>query len=259
MQQTPTTWQYLLDLVTKSKLKAASESKDPAFRARQEKYYTDLKESECAFSKPVRKGDLWYVTITCRGRGFQLQDLPYKTGTLFPMVKPMANYVMEPSSVAVNTMTGLYYVMSNEHLHLQVHPQSNLWEALKMTGYEFSPSQFTTTMFEGRNEELAADGFIDIKDTVVSGRIYVSYLQKRAEKVEDPKPPVADPVIPPVETGVEGEGTAPKLDGGVDEFKEPEGETQPEAPVEEKAEEKQQPQNQQNQQNKNQQQNQKRK
>lgn len=198
MQQTPSPWQYLLDIVIKSKLAAAAASKDPAFRARQEKYYTDLKEDQCEFSTPVRKGDNWYVTITCRERGFQLVDLPYKTGALFPMVKPMANYVLEPSSIAINTMTGLYYVMSNEHLHLQVHPQSNIWEALKMTGYEFAPKHFVTNMYEQRNEELAADGHIDINHSVVTGRIYISYLQKHAEKVEDPK--VEIPVEPPVET-----------------------------------------------------------
>lgn len=225
MQQTPTPWQYLLDIVIKSKLAAAAASKDPAFRARQERYYTDLKEDQCEFSKPVRKGENWYVTITCRERGFQLVDLPYKTGTLFPMVKPMANYVLEPESIAINTMTGLYYVMSNENLHLQVHPQSNIWEALKMTGYEFAPNHFVTKMYEQRNEELAADGHIDINHSVVTGRIYISYLQKHAEKVEDPKPEA--PVELPVETV---EKDLPPVEEEKEEVVETQEEKQEEAP-----------------------------
>lgn len=226
MQQTPTPWQYLLSIVTKSKLAAAATSKDPAFRARQERYYTDLQESECVFSRPIKSGESWLVDVTCRGRGFQLKGLPYKTGTLVPMFKPMTNIMVKKEALDLNTMTGVYFVMENEQLHLLVHPQSNIWEALKMTGYEFSPSQFSTEVYPERNDLLKADGHVDIKDTVVSGRIYISYIQKPPVKVT-PEPEA--PVIPPVET-VE---TKPEVAEKV-EVKPEDQETEQSAPVEEK-------------------------
>lgn len=185
MQQNPTCNQYLLNIFTESKLKAALSLKDPAARAKQEKFYTDVKETECIFTRPVLKDGKWAVDITCAGRGWKYQGLRYNTGKLLGLVNAKANYTIEREKLRTQTVTGLYYAVDKDTLHLVVQPQSNIWEALLMTGYRFDPKEFSVHEYPNRDEALLADGHVDIRNTVVAGRIYITHVARHqvVEKV----------------------------------------------------------------------------
>lgn len=209
MRKVPTTWQYLLDIITKVRLDTAAKSKDPAWRAKQERYYKGLSEDECTFSRPTRPADAsgkWEVDITCKGRGWKLEKVRYNTGTIFGMTRAASNYMVREEGLETQNVTGLYWLVGSERLHLLAHPQSNIWEALQLTGYEFSPAQFTTEIYPSRNVELRADGHIDIKDSVVAGRIYLSYVQHQ------PQPSTVAPVESPLESILKREPEAVKVE-----------------------------------------------
>lgn len=215
MQQTPTPWQFLLDIISAAKLKAAETIQNPIAREAAIKKYKDLREGECKFSTPIKNkttAGAWLVDITVAGRGFKLESVAYKTGTIIGMSKPNANVMLMAETLDLSTTTGLYFVEQTQQLHLLVHPQSNIWEALQMTGYQFSPKQFQAVQYDTRNTDLKADGHIDISDSVVAGRVYVSFIQRSVEKA-----PVSE-VIPPEEAGlpinVEGLEQA-KVDAGL--------------------------------------------
>lgn len=178
MNKLPTCNQYLLDIFTSAKLKAAANIKDPAQRAKQEKFYTDVKEDECTFSRPVMKDGKWSVDITCVARGWKYEGLRYNTGSLPALVAPKSNYTIAVEKLRNQTITGLYFAVDKETLHLVLQPHSNIWEALRMTGYEFSPNEFSVTNYNSRDEVKVADGHIDIRNTVVAGRIYITNVAR---------------------------------------------------------------------------------
>lgn len=184
MQQNPTCYQYLLNIFTQSKLDIAAKLKDPAARAKQERFYTGVKETECVFTRPVLKDGKWSVDITCAGRGWKYQGLRFNTGGLLGLVGPKANYTIELNRLRSQTVTGLYYAVDKETLHLVVQPQSNIWEALQMTGYSFSPSEFSVVDYEARDEKILADGHVDIRNNIVAGRVYITHVARHAFKPE---------------------------------------------------------------------------
>lgn len=204
MRTLPTCNQYLLDIFTTAKLKAAASLKDPAARAKQEKFYTDVKEDECVFTRPILKDGKWSVDITCAGRGWKYVGLRYNTGTLQTLTAPKSNYTLSVEKLRAQTVTGLYYAVDRETLHLVLHPQSNIWEALRMTGYEFDPTDFSVHDYEQRDEVLVADGHIDIRNTIVAGRIYITHPARHqvdnSVKAFAEAPVVADPVAVVEET-----------------------------------------------------------
>lgn len=216
MSTLKTPFQYLLDLTGAARINAAKATGDKAAIAKAERFYLDLKESECEFTKPFKNvlaGNKWQTDVTVRTRGFKIPALRYNTGTLSPMIRPNANIMANKSSLDLSTVTGLYHVYETEADHLLVHPNSNIFEALKMTGYVFENSEYEITWFPARDENQKADGYVDIKHSVVSGRVYLSIVQKEVNKDNAPAPKDVAPVTPVQVKGVVEETSAPVAEG----------------------------------------------
>lgn len=182
MTKTPTIMQYLVDLVAKSKLQAAYASGDADLIAKQEKYYKGLSESEVTFTKPFNSaltGGKWQTTMTCKSRGFQITKLTYNTGTIKALTAAVIQGMAQKSSLDLISVAGVYFVEGSDNIHLVVEKDSNIFEALKLTGFEIPVDAFKTTVYDARNEELKADGHVDIDHSVVAGRILLSYIQRQ--------------------------------------------------------------------------------
>lgn len=208
MTKTPTVMQHLVNLVAASKLNAAYATKDPEIIAKQEKCYKNLSETEVTFTKPfssVLTGGKWQTTMTCKSRGFQINKLTYNTGTLKALTAAVIQGIAQKSSLDLVTVPGVYFVDGSENIHLVVEKDSNIFDALKLTGFEFPTESFKTTMYEARDTELKADGHVDIDHSVVAGRFLLSYIQRNpATGTQSPTAKLA--VEPAVETK-DGSGT----------------------------------------------------
>lgn len=181
MNKTPSIMQYLVDLVANSKLKEARDGGDKDFVARQEKYFKDLSESEVKFSPPVKStftNGKWQTSMSSPKRGFQISKLTYNTGTLKALTKAVAQAMARKDSLDHATVPGIYVVEENDQIHLLIERDSNIFDALKMTGYEFPADSFKTSLYDVREEELKADGYVDIDHSVVSGRLFISYIRR---------------------------------------------------------------------------------
>lgn len=181
MNKTPSIMQYLVDLVANSKLKEARDGGDKDFVARQEKYFKDLSESEVKFSPPVKStftNGKWQTSMSSPKRGFQISKLTYNTGTLKALTKAVAQAMARKDSLDHATVPGIYLVEENDQIHLLIERDSNIFDALKMTGYEFPADSFKTSLYDVREEELKADGYVDIDHSVVSGRLFISYIRR---------------------------------------------------------------------------------
>lgn len=203
MRQIPTPWQYLINIFAGARLKAAQATGNAKTIAQAEKYYRNLGEDECTFTTPMKPAEAlgkYQTAMTVKGRNFKVDPLRFGTGTLLGMVKTQANYLVNKSSLDTNTVTGLYFVVENDQLHLLINAKSNIWEALKLTGYEFAPSMFNVVMYNDYSTEFKADGHIDIKTPIVAGRIYITHIKrsfKPAETLVNEKAAVPAPVDVP--------------------------------------------------------------
>lgn len=188
MNKTPSIMQYLVDLVANSKLKEARDGGDKDFIARQEKYFKDLSESEVKFSPPVKStftNGKWQTSMSSPKRGFQISKLTYNTGTLKALTKAVAQAMARKDSLDHATVPGIYLVEENDQIHLLIERDSNIFDALKMTGYEFPADSFKTSLYDVREEELKADGYVDIDHSVVSGRLFVSYIRRDEDEEQN--------------------------------------------------------------------------
>ncbi|AEV89689.1 hypothetical protein OBP_252 [Pseudomonas phage OBP] len=189
-----TPFQYLLDLTGASRIKAAKATGDAAAIAKAERFYLGLDESECEFTTPWQNplaGNKWQVDVTVRTRGFKIPGLRFNTGTLSPMIRPGANIMANKSSLDLSTVTGLYHVYESDADHLLIHPNSNIYEALKMTGFVFDTSAFEVTWYPERDKDQKADGYVDVKHPVVAGRLFLSVVQREVSGA-----PNVPPVLP---------------------------------------------------------------
>lgn len=203
MTKTPTVMQHLVNLVATSKLNAAYATKDPEIIAKQEKCYKNLSETEVTFTKPfssVLTGGKWQTTMTCKSRGFQINKLTYNTGTLKALTAAVIQGIAQKSSLDLVTVPGVYFVDGSENIHLVVEKDSNIFDALKLTGFEFPTEAFKTTMYEARDTELKADGHVDIDHSVVAGRFLLSYIQRNPATGTQTPAPAAAAVEPVVDT-----------------------------------------------------------
>uniref|UniRef100_A0AAU8KXR2 Uncharacterized protein n=1 Tax=Pantoea phage Survivor TaxID=3232176 RepID=A0AAU8KXR2_9CAUD len=202
MRKYPTPWQYLVDLIATGRLKAAYASGDRKAIANAEAAYKGLSEDEVVFSAPVtRKDGKLVVNMTCK-RGFKLNDIVFNTGTLAKMVAQNANLMAAHEDLNTSQITGFYFCEDADQLHLLINPNSNLHEALKMTGYEFPPENYKTTIYPQRDDVLLAEGEIAITHPVVAGTVYVSYVQQPqsheeiAQRVADENNVIRSQLIP---------------------------------------------------------------
>lgn len=178
MRKYPTPWQYLVDIVAQGRLKAAYASNNPKVRAEADKNFRGLTEDEVVFEAlaPRKDGKQAY-SLTCKVRGFKLNELTFATGSLGKMIAQNANLMAQHEDLATSQITGFYFCEDADQLHLLVHPNSNIHEALKMTGYEFQPEHYKSELYAHRDDILQADGVVSINHPVVAGQIYISYVQ----------------------------------------------------------------------------------
>lgn len=191
MTKIPTIMQYLVTLVANSRLNAAYATKDAATITKAEKQYKDLSEDEVTFTKPfssVLTGGKWQTTMTCVKRGWQIQKLTYNTGTLKALTASVLQGIAHKETLGLATLPGVFYVEETGNIHLLVEKDSNVFDALKRTGYEFPTDSFKTVMYDTRDVEAFTDGYVDIDHSVVAGRFMLSYIQRKP--VQEPAPQV---------------------------------------------------------------------
>lgn len=186
MRKYPTPWQYLVDIVAQGRLKAAYASGDRKVRDLTDKNFRGLNEDEVVFEAVpgVRKDGKLAYSMTCKVRGFKIAELQFATGSLAKMVMRNANLMGTHEDLNTSQITGFYFCEDADQLHLLVHPNSNIHEALKMTGYEFEPQHYNVQAYAERDEVLLADGVVTVKHPVVAGEIYVSYVQNAGKSLE---------------------------------------------------------------------------
>lgn len=188
MRKYPTPWQYLVDIVAQGRLKAAYASNNPKVRAEADKNFRGLTEDEVVFEAlaPRKDGKQAY-SLTCKVRGFKLNELTFATGNLGKMITQNANLMARHEDLETSQITGFYFCEDADQLHLLVHPNSNIHEALKMTGYEFQPEHYKSELYAHRDDILQADGVVSIDHPVVAGQIYISYVQAPKSPLEQIK------------------------------------------------------------------------
>lgn len=183
MSQTPSIMQYLVDLIASSRLKQAQENGKKAEIDLAESRYRNLSEKEVTFSKPVRVGNKWQVSITSAKRNFKIEKVAYNTGTLSALTKAVAQGIAKKASLVNISVPGLYYVDETDQLYLVLEDESNIHDGLGLTGYTFPPENFRVDIKTDRDNEFGSDGHIDIDHSVVAGRFQLFYI-KRQQKPE---------------------------------------------------------------------------
>lgn len=177
MRKYPTPWQYLVDIVAQGRLKAAYASNDPKVRAAADKNFRGLVEDEVVFAPVGNKNGKLVYSMTSKVRGFAIKELAFATGSLTKMVQQNANLMVKHDDLDSSQITGFYFCEDADQLHLLVNPNSNIHEALKMTGYEFQPEHYNVVMYAGRDAILKADGIVSIAHPVIAGEVFISYVQ----------------------------------------------------------------------------------
>lgn len=177
MRKYPTPWQYLVDIVAQGRLKAAYASNDPKVRAAADKNFRGLVEDEVVFAPVGNKNGKLVYSMTSKVRGFAIKELAFATGSLTKMVQQNANLMVKHDDLDSSQITGFYFCEDADQLHLLVNPNSNIHEALKMTGYEFQPEHYSVVMYAGRDAILKADGVVSIAHPVIAGEVFISYVQ----------------------------------------------------------------------------------
>lgn len=206
MKKIHTPWQYLLDIVGQQRLAQAEASGNQEDIAQAKRFYTDLDESECTFTEPYQHPDnpkIWFVSMTCLGRGFKINRLKFNTGDLKLMLEPNTQYITNRNSLNLSTTPNMYHVLDSlDTFHLLVAKDTPVLEALVHTGFRFNDNEFTEVKYDARDAQFEANGHIDIRTPVVAGRIYVTNiirdLDKEAEearlKAIGHQAPIQDPI-----------------------------------------------------------------
>lgn len=177
----PTPRQYLTDLIAKKMINEAIADGDPNYIAIQKDRYTNLSEDEVIFSSEIRNPitGKYRTNMTVPPRGFKLASITFSTGAVEKMLDPNAAIVDFVNTLTSITKPGFYYVKDVKRYHLVFDRELNIWEALKLTGYEFDIKSFKFVPYAtGFDEVAVADGHVDISCPIVEGRLMVTYLRK---------------------------------------------------------------------------------
>lgn len=194
-QRVPTPYQYLLDVDCKQRIDKAIATGDPVKIANANQYFGNLSETEVVFGQEIWKTDPfkpgvgnWQTSYLCQGRKFKLDPLRYNQGTIEAMLKPKSR----PNSIswADCRLPAFYYNQYDgvNNLCLLYRRDIDIFEALKMAGYEFDPRKCQITTYAGYNGNVNANGHIDIEYSFVKGRIYFAYQQVFFDP-DDPRNP----------------------------------------------------------------------
>lgn len=187
MSQTPTINQYLLDLFTTAQLAAAQKTKDPKQIALAEKKYKDLQESEVTFGPFTRdsKTNKNSVKISAKARGNWVVNMTFNTGTLAGLCRKNQQGAASIAALDLVTIPGLIYVQENDAHYLAVEKDSNIFEGLKLTGYEFPADSFVPTIYGDVEAETKTYGQVDIDHPIVVGRFRIYYINQNKKDEKD--------------------------------------------------------------------------
>lgn len=184
MSQTPTINQYLLNLLVSSQLSAAQKTKNPKTIAVAEKKYKDLQESEVTFGKFVRddKTGKYSVKLTAKSRGWSVDKIVFNTGTIAALCRQNQQGAAQIAALDLVTIPGLIYVAENDAHYLAVEKDSNIFEGLKLTGYEFPADSFVPTIYADVEAETKTYGHVDLDHPIVMGRFRIYYINQNKKK-----------------------------------------------------------------------------
>lgn len=172
--------QYLLDLFTTAQLAAADKTKDQKQIALAEKKYKNLQESEVTFGSFIRdaKTGKYSVKVTAKSRGNWVVNMTFNTGTIAKLSAKNQQGATQVSALDLVSIPTLLYVQENDSRYLVVEKDSNISEALKLTGYSFPEGSFVPTIYGKPDATSKAVGQVDIDHPIVAGRFLIAYLGK---------------------------------------------------------------------------------
>lgn len=180
--------QYLLDLFTNAQLKHAYSTNDLKYIALAEKKYKDLDESEVVFGQFVRnaKTGRYLVKVSAKGRGNWSNEISLNTGTIDALSRAKQQGAEEISALDLVSIPTLLYIEENKSRYLVVEKDTNVSEALKLTGYSFPEDSFVPTIYGSPKPDSRAVGHVDIDHPIVAGRFLIAYIGKGKEEVAKP-------------------------------------------------------------------------
>lgn len=179
MEKVPTINQYLLNLVSGVQITAAEKSKDAKKIAIANRDYKDLKESEVTFGPFVRDDATgkWSTSIRANTRGWTLRKQVFSTGTIKGLARANQQGGEKLDALTLLRTPNLVYIQENDSYYLVVEKDTNVFEALKLTGYEFPADSFVPTIYGKPNKDNWAVGHVDLEHPIVAGRFLLYYLQ----------------------------------------------------------------------------------
>lgn len=179
MVKTPTINQYLLNIIAKAQLAAADKTKDARTISQARFKFLDLAESEVTFGPYTRDAATgkYSVAVNCPSRKWNAR-FAFNTGTLEGLSKEKQQGGASLGALDLATTPCLLYIDANKQRYLVIEENTNAFEAIKLTGYEFPADSFVPTMYGQPNESNRAVGHIDIDHPVVAGRYLLAYTFK---------------------------------------------------------------------------------
>lgn len=166
--------QYFLNIIAKSRLASAQQTGVQLQMDIAKGRYEDLDISEVVFGEEQfdQETGEWKVDIACKGRGYMLEGVKYRSGTLAPMIK--ANAVEAAGELLEITTPGFY--LFNDQLYLLAHKTMEVSELLAWTGYEITEKHYSVIEHEQRDEVTKADAEIDVEYSFLKGKLFVTYI-----------------------------------------------------------------------------------
>lgn len=166
--------QYFLNIIAKSRLASAQQTAVQLQMDIAKGRYEDLDISEVVFGEEQfdQETGEWKVDIACKGRGYMLEGVKYRSGTLAPMIK--ANAVEAAGELLEITTPGFY--LFNDQLYLLAHKTMEVSELLAWTGYEITEKHYSVIEHEQRDEVTKADAEIDVEYSFLKGQLFVTYI-----------------------------------------------------------------------------------
>lgn len=194
-QRVPSPYQYLLDVDCKQRIDKAVATGDATKIANANHYFGNLSETDVVFGQELWKTDPfkpgvgnWQTSYVCQSRRFKLDPLRYNQGSIEAMLKPKSR----PNTIDWSQcrLPAFYYNQCDNvnNLCLLYRRDIDLFEALKMAGYEFDPMKCRVVTYPGFNGNVNANGHIDIEYSFVKGRIFFAYQQVFFD-ADDPRNP----------------------------------------------------------------------
>lgn len=195
---TPTINQYLLDLFATAQLSAAQKTKDQKVIAKANAKYKNLVEAEVKFGPFVRdeKTGKYTVTVSSNSRGWGDTKVSFNTGTIAALSRKTQQGGATLNALDLVTTPTLLYVDENDSRYLAVEKDTNIFEALKLTGYGFPADSFVPTIYGTPDADNRAVGHVDLEHPIVVGRFFIYWIGQ--PKVQAATDPVGNGTVEPV-------------------------------------------------------------